>query len=381
MRKVAFLVANDEFPEDDSIPRLRFPQNDANGLAEILGDKESCGFEPHVHINEPSYKVLEELYGISNQLTEDDTLLFYYSGHGMRHKNELFLVARNTKLATLVPTSIKASEVLGYVRESYCKRRILILDCCYSGVIGLGYKAADTDSSLDALGNDTGTCILTASTSVQQSEEREKDGHGLFTKALIDCLREPRKETIDIDDWYYYALDLLRISGTQNPTKCGYVEGHPIEIGNFSQRFARLRQQELDGLIAIATEKLRRYVELGIFTEEHVESVVDLLRRKDSSLFPYQRIFRTEVIRFLKGETTDFLGVFGKEYNLHPEGTREQGKDEVIPPPPHPKVDPSVTPPESLVVKPRGLRSEPKPLQHLGTVYTAVFDPRRYCVV
>src|ERR1700731_3241710 len=104
MRKVAFLVANDEFPEDDSIPPLRFPRNDAIDLAEILGDKESCGFEPHVHVNEPSYKVLEDLYGISDQLAEDDTLLFFYSGHGMRHKNELFVVSRNTRLSKLLPT-------------------------------------------------------------------------------------------------------------------------------------------------------------------------------------------------------------------------------------------------------------------------------------
>jgi hypothetical protein len=108
-------------------------------------------------------------------------------------------------------------------------------------VIGLQYRAADTESSLDALANDNGTCILTASTSIQLSEEREKDGHGLFTKALIDCLREPRKETINVDDWYLYALDQLRVSG-QKPTKCGYVEGHPIEIGNFKKRFARERQ-------------------------------------------------------------------------------------------------------------------------------------------
>jgi hypothetical protein len=65
-------MAGDSFPgplaasrTTDSIPRLRFPQNDAIDLAEILGDKESCRFEPHVHVNKPSYKVLEDLYGIS----------------------------------------------------------------------------------------------------------------------------------------------------------------------------------------------------------------------------------------------------------------------------------------------------------------------------
>lgn len=193
MRKVAFLVANDETPGDTEIPKLLFPKDDAQALAEILGDKESCAFEPHVHVNEPSYKVLEDLYDILAQLTADDTLLFYYSGHGMRRGNELCLVSSNTKLAKLIPTSIKATEVLGYLRESDAKRRILILDCCYSGVIGLQYKAADTESSLDALANDYGTCILTASTSIQLAEEREKDGHGLFTKALIDCLRVPAR--------------------------------------------------------------------------------------------------------------------------------------------------------------------------------------------
>jgi hypothetical protein len=52
MRKIAFLVGNDTFPEDPkNIPPLRFPQNDATGLAEILGDKETCGFETKLYLN------------------------------------------------------------------------------------------------------------------------------------------------------------------------------------------------------------------------------------------------------------------------------------------------------------------------------------------
>ena len=113
MRKVAFLVATDECPEDPEIPKLLFPKSDAETLAEILADKETCGFEPQVHVNEPSFKVLEDLYDICGQLKADDTLLFYYSGHGMRRGNELYLVSSNTKLARLIPTSIKATEVSG----------------------------------------------------------------------------------------------------------------------------------------------------------------------------------------------------------------------------------------------------------------------------
>jgi uncharacterized caspase-like protein len=90
---------------------LRFPKYDAEALAKILDDKETCGFEPYVHVNKPSHEVLEDLYDMSSQLTESDTLLFYYSGHGMlRHGNELYLGSSDTRLAKLNP-SINAAEV------------------------------------------------------------------------------------------------------------------------------------------------------------------------------------------------------------------------------------------------------------------------------
>ena len=49
MRKVAMLVANGVFPDDDAIETLRFVKKDAEALAEILGDKEACGFETRIY--------------------------------------------------------------------------------------------------------------------------------------------------------------------------------------------------------------------------------------------------------------------------------------------------------------------------------------------
>jgi hypothetical protein len=43
MRKIAFLVGNDTFPKDPSIPPLRYTQNDAREFAEVLHDPETCG--------------------------------------------------------------------------------------------------------------------------------------------------------------------------------------------------------------------------------------------------------------------------------------------------------------------------------------------------
>ena len=132
MRKIAFLVGNDTFPKDPSIPPLRFTQNDAREFAEVLGDQETCGFETRVYLNRPSQEVLTDLDQISGELDHDDTLLFYYSGHGKLRGNELCLVSNETTTASLGATSIRTRLVLEYLQGSLARRRILILDLCRS---------------------------------------------------------------------------------------------------------------------------------------------------------------------------------------------------------------------------------------------------------
>jgi Uncharacterized protein containing caspase domain len=222
MRKVAFLVANDTFPEDPSIPPLRFTQSDASELAKVLEDSETCGFESKLYLNESSGKVLADLEQISGELEADDTLLFYYAGHGkLRRDGQLCLASKDTTMAQLGARSIRAREVLGYLQESHARRRLLILDCCQSGAIGREFRGNDVQSSLAGLADSCGSYILTASTAIQLAEERERDGHGVFTKALIDCLRAGGKETITVNDWYEFAYGQLKALANQTPLKWG----------------------------------------------------------------------------------------------------------------------------------------------------------------
>src|SRR3984893_7942861 len=310
MRKVAFLVGNDTFPEDPSIPSLLFPHNDAQKLAEVLKDQETCRFEAILYLNETSQKILSDLDEISRELAQEDTLLFYYSGHGKLSGNELCLVSKETRTARLRSTSIKASEVLGYLQESSARRRILVLDCWHSGAIANIYKGGDAESALSGLAHSYGTCILTASTAIQLAEEREKDGHGVFTKALIDCLHEPLKERITVDHWYNFAFNRLKISGNQTPRIRNYREGDPIEIGNFKAKHERLRRKEEEQLISTARVKLNALVASGALTEPRVNTVMRLLESNPTTLFPYEQERRDRFKRYLKGEL-DLFDAFG----------------------------------------------------------------------
>jgi hypothetical protein len=311
MRKVAFLVANDTSPKDSSIPPLRFTQNDARELAKVLEDPETCGFETKVYLNEAPQKVLRDLDQMSDDLTQEDTLLFYYCGHGQLRGNELYLVSNETTMAGLRATSIKARQVLTFLQESRAKRRILVLDCCHSGVIADIYKGGgNAESALNELAHSYGTCILTASEAIELAEEREKDGHGVFTKALIDCLCEPLKERITVDDWYDFAFNRLKILGNQKPRIRNSREGNPIEIGNFRARHERLRREQEELLISTARVKLDALVASGALTEPRIKTAMRLLESDATTLFPYEQERRDRLKRYLKGEV-DLFDAFG----------------------------------------------------------------------
>jgi uncharacterized caspase-like protein len=384
MRKVAFLVGNDTFPADPSIPPLRFAQNDAEGLKKILDDPETCGFETKIYLDENSQKVLADLEQISGELEPDDTLLFYYAGHGkLRKDGQLCLASRDTTMANLGARSIRARDVLYYLQESHARRRVLILDCCQSGAIGREFRGNDLQTSLASLADSFGSYILTASTSIELAQEREKDGHGVFTKALIDCLREGPKERITINDLYEYAHSRLRISARQTPLFWALQqEGMSVEIGNYQakhererqrrheqleqerqlerERLERERQVERERLIATARTRLGAYVTLGELTED----AVALLKRDEARLFPRNRRYRDDLIRFSKGEAS-FLEVFGPGHSLRPEPAPKPPEDEGSPlltPPDaqspnlpltlyeQPSIGQTVTPPEPAVV-------------------------------
>jgi hypothetical protein len=311
MRKIAFLVGNDTFPKDPSIPPLRFTQNDARELAKVLEDQETCGFETRLYLNRPSQEVLTSLEQVSGELGQDDTLLFYYSGHGRLRGNELCLVSNESITKSLGATSIRTRLLLEYIQGSLARRRILILDCCHSGAIARDYKAVDSKSALDGLANSFGSYILTASTSIELAEEREKDGHGVFTKTLIDCLREGPKERITINDLYEYAHSRLKVSAKQTPLFWALQqEGTPVEIGNYQARHKREWRESLGQLLATARIKFDALHGNGVFTQGQVGSILELLARDEATLLPNDQDFRNKVIRYVK-EEIGFFSAFG----------------------------------------------------------------------
>lgn len=121
-----------------------------------------------------------DLKGLIMKLFEGDceAALFYFSGHGSVDETGGYLV---TPDYSKNDPGVQMSDVLKLANDSKIKNRIVILDCCKAGKLG---TTPITSGRLSTLNE--GVTILTASRDDESAIER--DGHGVFTRLLLDAL-------------------------------------------------------------------------------------------------------------------------------------------------------------------------------------------------
>jgi len=107
-----------------------------------------------------------------------DTALFYFSGHGHVDSIGGYLVTPDFSAHDY---GISLQDLLSIANRSECKEKIIILDCCYSGMMG----------SISTVGQNTtviglGVTIMTASR--EDEAAKETGEHGLFTSLLAEAL-------------------------------------------------------------------------------------------------------------------------------------------------------------------------------------------------
>lgn len=228
MKKYAVLIGNSQFPDEPDkkkLPALACPEQDVDDLASVLADVNRGQFEILPLKNQESHLVLRKLQQTIKQLQADDLLLVYYSGHGKPNKNNiLHLTTIDTVINELESTAIPIHRVYEIIATGKAKKIIIILDCCYSGAAGQGFRG-DIDDGLQQLNNSRGTYLVTASTELQVAHENTTAGYGLFTKHLIAGLTTGAADKdgdgfISMNELYDYVHDnVVAANPNQQPTK------------------------------------------------------------------------------------------------------------------------------------------------------------------
>ncbi|HTF17322.1 MAG TPA: DEAD/DEAH box helicase [Chryseolinea sp.] len=162
--------------------------------------------------------------------TVDDIAIITFAGHGTKDHR---LVCADSNFSILAATTIGMADLAARFRSSKARVVICILDCCFSGgaparVLEDSVILRALDPKLDEVGG-KGRILISASNVDEPALEDPKTRHGLFTKALIECLQKAAAP-VNILAVINETIPLVRAAAarfgrTQTPVLFGYVEG------------------------------------------------------------------------------------------------------------------------------------------------------------
>lgn len=186
----------------DKLQPLTFCRNDATGMSVLLS---SLGYEiaedtklsGYVHWQDMRDTIIE--YFSNPKVRRDDTVIFYYSGHGVPDASgNVYLGTSEIDPELPNKRGLSFDELTRIMQGCNSSQIVAILDCCYSGSAKiskgnendrakLGSSAISKASKM--LNQGEGICLLASSQSFQEAYNLEEQDHSLFTYFLLEGLK------------------------------------------------------------------------------------------------------------------------------------------------------------------------------------------------
>ncbi len=202
-KKKALIISISDY-NDESLPQLDFCKNDGEEMYQTLT---KLGYEIQENqkiVGKSDFKNIRDnlISFFRKDASLDDTLLFYFSGHGVLdgYGGRFFAT---TDIDTSIPEQDGVQfEILNeQMKKSVAQKKIAILDCCFSGGAVpdlVGKSGDDVEKEAEDLGSESlhkvfdksqGSCILASSLSNKRSFSLKDQSHSAFTRFIIDGLK------------------------------------------------------------------------------------------------------------------------------------------------------------------------------------------------
>jgi len=167
-----------------------------------------------------------------------DTFIFYYAGHGIvgkRRIRDLYLATENTTDENAeFGTAIWFEDMRAAISESTARKRILILDCCYSGRAlpgAMGSEASVQQANLDL----EGTYSIASAPTNKAAIAPEGAKYTAFTGELLQILDnglDNEKEELTISDIYVHIRNEFRRRLLPEPQQSIYQDAGSFVIAH-----------------------------------------------------------------------------------------------------------------------------------------------------
>lgn len=232
----ALVVAIDEYKSNEW-SSLKTPVNDANAIKDVLLGK--YGFEEVIYLydeNATRANIINYLDKLAQNVTSNDNILVYFSGHGIEIGNEGYWVpadAKGRERSELIPNS----EIKNSLAKTEAKHALVFVDACFSGTI---FKSSNL--FIDNDGSDAYYKKVDALVSRQAITagglEPVLDGqgeHSIFAKYLIKYLKKNQKPIFDAGE-LYEMLKFPVQANSPNMPRFGHIQNAGHEGGQFTFR-------------------------------------------------------------------------------------------------------------------------------------------------
>jgi hypothetical protein len=216
------------------LPDLPAVKRNLTDLRDALTDREIWGLPPEhcavVEQPDNAGAVLNAVLTAGRQA--EDTLLVYYAGHGLidQHTDELYLTLPGSD-PEFPATALAYTFLRRAIRDSRVRalRKVMILDCCYSGrALEGGMGAAMADRTVT-----DGTHVLTASGATERAWSPPGEQHTAFTGELITVLDKGIPDgppLLTTDTIYRHVHTELRAKGRPLPHQHNRDAGGDIAL-------------------------------------------------------------------------------------------------------------------------------------------------------
>jgi uncharacterized caspase-like protein len=183
-RGIALVIGNSAYAEGP----LKNPVNDAN---DISAKFRNLGFDVISVIDANQEDMGNSIDDFGAKASKYDVAIFYYSGHGIQHNGENYLIPVNARLRSEVDIRYSCenlNRVLAKLEESNCKLKILMLDACRNNPFERSWTRAGSSRGLSSMDAPMGTIISYATAPGSTAEDGVGQRNSPYTAAFLNLL-------------------------------------------------------------------------------------------------------------------------------------------------------------------------------------------------
>lgn len=304
--KYAVIIGNNNY-EGSGLGNLNFCANDAQAFYDALlqyakYDEENIMlFSDGGHIAaKPVYytDILSAVKEMCSKATENDSILFFFAGHGTRDEKDSYLLTKEYRSNVINDSSITMKKINEYFSNSAAKFKLRFFDACHSGrfgVRGLSNPSVETDLAIDA----EGWATLASCREEQYAHELSQIGHGVFSYFLIRGLSGDasiNNENVSLDNLKVYVMNQTisftrKIGVEQTPVFSGEQAGTLIlsvisnkEKDKISEILNKIEQSNVQELEPVSNDTEKLISQLANLLKTDNESQAFIAKNQEEKL-------------------------------------------------------------------------------------------------